>query len=272
MIVVWGKIAGLGLGIFGGLIGAGFGLFVGHLLDLIAAEFLLRRALARFLERPEARTPRQFQPATAAAALAVVSVVDSRWRPSSDDTSAFKLAVNQWARPSEPHRSARLWTRIARGQPGKYLDAALTLHSDISLEPFASRLTTAISTEDRAKVIEICRSTLDSDSRGPVFERLRELARLIGLPDEWIRSVLPARNGSAGSAESDRIDTDAWEILGVEPDANLAEVKLAYRRLAAHFHPDTATGLSPEQREASSAAFVRIRSAYDRIVSQLTEE
>jgi len=272
MIVVWGKIAGLGLGIFGGLIGAGFGLFVGHLLDLIAAEFLLRRALARFLDGPEARTPRQFQPATAAAALAVVSVVDSRWSPSSDDTSAFKLAVNQWARPSQPRRPARLWARIVSGQTGRYLDAALTLHSDISLEPFASRLTAAIAAEDRAKVIEICRATLDSGFRGPVFERLRELARLIDLPDEWIRSALPAPNGSAGSAESGGIDNDTWAILGVEPGANLAEVKLAYRRLAAHFHPDTATGLSPEQQEASSAAFVRIRSAYDRIVNQLTGE
>jgi DnaJ-domain-containing protein 1 len=117
-------------------------------------------------------------------------------------------------------------------------------------------------------MIEICRSTLESEVRGPVLDRLRILAQLIDLSDEWIRAVLSA---PAGSGRSTGIDAETCEILGVEPDADLARVKQAYRRLAAHFHPDTATGLSTEQQEASSAAFVRIRSAYDRVVTQLTE-
>lgn len=271
MIVFWGKLVGLGLGVFGGLIGAVFGLFVGHLLDVIAAEFLLRRSLARFLKGSQVRTSRQFNPAAAIAALAVVSVVDSGWRPSSDDTSAFKAGVSGWARAFERQGRARFLMRIVRGQHGRYLDAALPLRPDIHLESFASRVSAEITTDDCVKVIEICRSTIDSVLRGPVLERLRGLAQLIGLPDEWIWSALPAPAGSSGSAESSRVDAEAYEILGVKSDAGLAEVKLAYRRLAAQFHPDTATALSAEQQEASSAAFVRIRSAYDRVVSQLTE-
>ncbi len=271
MIIVWGKLVGLGLGIFGGLIGAVFGLFVGHLLDIIAAEFLLRQSLARFLKDPRARTSRQFNPTAAIVALAVVSVVDSGWRPSPDDTSAFKAGVNGWVGASGTQGRAGRWIRMVRVQHGRYLDAALPLRSDIHLESFASRVTAEIAADDRVKVIEICRSTIDSVLRGPVLERLRGLAQLIGLSDEWIWSALPAPAGSSGSVESARIDTEAYEILGVKSEADLAEVKLAYRRLAAQFHPDTATALSAEQQEASSAAFVRIRSAYDRVVSQLTE-
>ena len=271
MIVVWGKIVGLGLGVFGGLIGAIFGLFVGHLLDVIAAEFLLRRSLARFLKCSQARISRQFNPAAAIVALAVVSVVDSSWHPSPDDKSAFKAGLNGWAGASETPGRAGRWMRIVRGQDGRYLEAALPLRPDIHLESFASRVTAEVATDDRVKVIEICRSTIDSVLRGPILERLRGLSQLIGLSDEWIWSALPAPAGSSGSAGSTRIDTEAYEILGVKSDADLAEVKLAYRRLAAQFHPDTATALSAEQQEASSAAFVRIRSAYDRIVSHLTE-
>ena len=278
MIVIWGKLVGLGLGVFGGPFGAAFGLFVGHLLDVIAAEFLLRRSLARFLMGPRAHASPQFDPMAAIAALAVASVVDSVWRPSPDDKSAFKLGVNEriYYGP-ETRLSARRfawpaalrWMRIVHGQPGRYLDAALHLRPNIDPKFFASRVTAEIAAEDRPRVIEICRSTLDSEARGPVLERLRSLAQLIGLPDEWIRAALPAPAGSAGPT---RIDPEACAILGIEPDADLAEVKSAYRRLAAQFHPDTATGLSPEQREASSAAFVRIRSAYERVARQLTKD
>lgn len=277
MIVIWGKLVGLGLGVFGGPFGAAFGLFVGHLLDVIAAEFLLRRSLARFLMGPQVRASPQFDPTAATAAIAVAAVVDSVWRPSPDDKSAFKLGVNERIYGPETRLSARRsawpaalrWMRIVHGQPGQYLDAALHLRPEIDLKFFASRVTAEIAAEDRPRVIEICRSTLDSEARGPALERLRTLAQLIGLPDEWIRAALPAPAGSAGPT---RIDPEACAILGIEPDADLAEVKSAYRRLAAQFHPDTATGLSPEQREASSAAFVRIRSAYERVARQLTED
>ncbi|MEE8440305.1 MAG: DnaJ domain-containing protein [Spirochaetia bacterium] len=267
MSVIWGKLAGLGLGVFGGPIGAAFGLFVGHLLDVVAAEFLLRRSLARFLMGPQVRASRRFDPATAVAALAVVSVVNSGWRPSADDTSAFMLGVNGWAGRSEREHFAERWMQMVRGQRGRYLDAALHLQSDLHLESFASRVTAEIAMDDRPKVIEICRSTLGAAARGPVLERLRSLAQLIDLPDEWIGTALPA---PANPAACPRIDTEACAILGVESDAGLAEVKLAYRRLAAQFHPDTATVLSTEQQAASAAAFVRITSAYDRVVSQLT--
>ena len=268
MIVFWGKLIGLGLGVFGGLIGAAFGLLVGHLLDVVAAEFLLRRALARFLVGRRANSSSQFDPATAVAALAVVSVAGSGWHPSSDDGSAFKLGVSTWTNRPETRHSVRWWKRIGRGRAVRYLDAALHLRSDVDPESVAPRVTAEIPPDDRETVIEICRSTLESEVRGQVLERLRALAQLIELPEEWIRVALSA---PTGSARSTGIDTETCAILGVEPDADLAEVKQAYRKLAAQFHPDTATGLSAEQQEASSAAFVRIRSAYDRVVSQLTE-
>jgi len=285
MIIVWGKLAGLALGVFGGLVGAAFGLLVGHLLDVVAGEFILRRAVGRFLSGPR-RVPRQFERAVATAALCIAAVVQADWRPSDDDTEAFRLGVRKWGRVPDPpplpmrtilrhlHRAtprirqlwARLRLRLRGGQTGRYLDAALRIQPTIDLEFLATRVSAEIDTRDRAKMIEICRATLDTRIRGAVLEKLLRLARLIGLPDEWIRVALPPEDGTH---RYNRIDLAACALLEVSPDANLDEVKRAYRRLAAHFHPDTAEVLSPEQRDASSVAFVRIREAYDRVVGQM---
>jgi DnaJ-domain-containing protein 1 len=305
MIIIWGKLLGLALGVFGGLVGAAFGLLVGHLLDVIAGEFLLRRAVTRFVTgspggnppglppgtpppAPRPRIPRQIDRSVLMAALAVAAVIDTGWSPSDDDTEAFRIGVRKWGRtPDTPpfqrvfarrllqqavHSVVTLRGRLVGRQAGRYLDAALRLRSEIDLEFLALQVNAEIAADDRAKMIEICRATLDTSSRGPVRERLRRLAEMIGLSDEWIRVALPLDAGGAGGAVGDRIDLQACKILEVSPDANLEEVKRAYRRLATHFHPDTAEGLSPEQRDASSVAFVRIREAYDRVVSQLTQD
>lgn len=285
MIIIWGKLAGLALGAFGGFVGAAFGLLVGHLLDVVAGEFVLRRAVGQFLTGP-GRVPRQFQGAVATAALCIAAVIEADWQPSDDDTEAFRLGVRKWGRvpdpPAQPmgtilrhlHRATRqirqLWARLRLrlrgGQTGGYLDAALRLRPAINLELLAARVSAEIDAKDRAKMIEICRATLDTRIGGAVLERLVRLARLIELPDEWIRVALPPEDGTH---RYNRIDLAACALLEVSPDANLDEVKRAYRRLAAHFHPDTAEVLSPEQRDASSVAFVRIREAYDRVVGQM---
>jgi DnaJ-class molecular chaperone len=57
----------------------------------------------------------------------------------------------------------------------------------------------------------------------------------------------------------------------VPRNATIAVVRQAYRTLAAHFHPDTATTLSPDQQSASAEAFVRVREAYEQLVAELTD-
>ena len=261
MIVVWGKVAGLVVGVFGGVVGAAFGLFLGHLLDVVAAEYVLRRALARFVAPEPFSRPRWFNAAAAVAALSVAFVSEKHWRPSPNDSAAFRLAT------SIPRLSARsglaMWGLLAIGtaRTGRYLDAALHLQSEIDPEHLAVRIMTAPSAVDRTRVIEVCRSTLDSAVRGAVLERLTTLARLVGLPDEWIAATL---SSASESCETSGIDDIDCEILGVGSDATEDEVKRAYRTLASQFHPDTMAELSDHQKEASSAAFVRIRSAYDR--------
>jgi DnaJ like chaperone protein len=61
----------------------------------------------------------------------------------------------------------------------------------------------------------------------------------------------------------------AHEILGVNPDASMQEVKRAYRRLMSQHHPDKliARGMPKEMLDMAKEKSQAIRSAYDRIVA-----
>ena len=53
----------------------------------------------------------------------------------------------------------------------------------------------------------------------------------------------------------------AFEILDLEPDASLAEIKLAYRRMARAVHPDTNPG-----DPFAAARFREVRAAYETVL------
>src|SRR3989442_1490222 len=53
---------------------------------------------------------------------------------------------------------------------------------------------------------------------------------------------------------------DYYAVLGVKRDAQEAEIKKAYRRLAMQFHPDK---VGPAEKETAEARFKEITEAYE---------
>jgi DnaJ like chaperone protein len=64
-------------------------------------------------------------------------------------------------------------------------------------------------------------------------------------------------------AEPDAHGDDPRAVLGVGPDANQNEIRQAYRRLAAQYHPDKVAHLGEEFRRLADAKFKNIQSAYE---------
>ncbi|MDJ0721924.1 MAG: DnaJ domain-containing protein [Desulfobacterales bacterium] len=65
------------------------------------------------------------------------------------------------------------------------------------------------------------------------------------------------------SAEPDARPDTPHEVLGVGPDASQQEIRRAYRRLAAQYHPDKVAHLGEEIRRLADAKFKTIQSAYE---------
>jgi DnaJ like chaperone protein len=58
-----------------------------------------------------------------------------------------------------------------------------------------------------------------------------------------------------------------FEILGLQPGSNVDDIRTAFRRLARVHHPDRYASAGPEAIRAASLQFMRIRAAYERLVS-----
>ena len=70
-----------------------------------------------------------------------------------------------------------------------------------------------------------------------------------------------SRNADPGG----RRGRDPYTVLEIGPDASREEIRAAYRRLAAQYHPDKVQHLGKEIRELAEARFKEIQEAYDQL-------
>nr|WP_084736505.1 TerB family tellurite resistance protein [Cystobacter ferrugineus] len=87
-------------------------------------------------------------------------------------------------------------------------------------------------------------------------ETLRRIAQGLGLSEAQIRSVTARHFGEAQAH---------YTRLGLTPEASDADVKRAFRQLAAIHHPDRVAHLGPGAVEQASRRFQEIREAYEKI-------
>ncbi len=73
----------------------------------------------------------------------------------------------------------------------------------------------------------------------------------------------PRRAQAPPTAED--IPQDPYELLGISPDATAQEIKEAYRREMAQYHPDKVQHLGAEFRRLAESKAKAIQDAYERI-------
>ncbi|NBD10982.1 DnaJ domain-containing protein [Corallococcus sp. c25j21] len=90
-------------------------------------------------------------------------------------------------------------------------------------------------------------------------EALKRMADGLDLPDAKVQALAQQHLGDA---------TSHYEALGLTAEATDAEVKTAYRKLAAAHHPDKASHLGPKAAEQAARRFQAVRDAYEEIRRQ----
>jgi hypothetical protein len=75
-----------------------------------------------------------------------------------------------------------------------------------------------------------------------------------------------SRREQKTSPEHEDAETDPYQILGVQPGASKEEIKGAYKKLAAQYHPDKVQHLGKEFQELAHKKFVAIQKAYDTLM------
>lgn len=98
------------------------------------------------------------------------------------------------------------------------------------------------------------------------YRRLKQPQRA-GNRSEQPRNETGDQQSRATDSEK-RAAQDPHTILGIAPGASREEIKSAYRRLAAKYHPDKVQHLGKEFQKLAEERFKEIQQAYDQLISR----
>jgi DnaJ like chaperone protein len=75
-------------------------------------------------------------------------------------------------------------------------------------------------------------------------------------------------SGASRQSGEEIKQNDPYQILGVQKSASSNEIKMAYKRLAAKYHPDKVTHLGEEFRVLAEQRFKEIQEAYQELITK----
>lgn len=113
--------------------------------------------------------------------------------------------------------------------------------------------------EGRVLLLRLLFQIARADARGvsrAEEELIRRITMLLGLGEQIFGQV---------RAEFLRETGRAWKILGLSPEADVEEIKSAYRQLSLQNHPDKVANLGPEFVKVAEEKFKAIQEAYEEI-------
>jgi DnaJ like chaperone protein len=114
---------------------------------------------------------------------------------------------------------------------------------------------------ERLQLLSFLVAIAQADGKVPPAEvtALKEVSLWLQMQENEIDSMLHLKG--------DSLD-DAYQVLGISPDATDEEVRRAYRRLALEHHPDRVAKLGEDVRRAAEKKFQEINAAKERIYKQ----
>ena len=205
---------------------------------------------------------------------------------------AYRARASRWPKPLfvDP------WAEQIAGQEGE----AIAKKLDASFPPFENWLALRVAYFDRliplavaAPSARAAREKAATDRAARVHrERDEREARQRAAADETFRrmkeqaarggpSFNPGASNSGASAGSDRRPprpgsdeaklAEWYRTLDLQPGADLAQIKSAYRQLMRKYHPDL-HGATPQKQKAATELSMRVTQAYNGLVEHLEKK
>ncbi len=258
----WGKLIGGYVGFaLGGPIGALLGVALGHNFDKDTSD----RQSPYLSVGQQNRSQAAFFTATFSV-MGHICKADGRVTP--DEISAARRIMSQMSLSPAQKDAA-----IALFNEGK--------KDEFPLEDILAQLKSELGLSKNIKrvFVEIqCSAAYADGVLHPAEKKLLEkICKFIGFSEYELNSILAAiaaeahyqKSGRGGKSVKMQID-DAYAILNISADANLSEVKRAYRKLMSQHHPDKliSKGLPEEMMKLATQKTQEIRAAYERIMDK----
>jgi DnaJ like chaperone protein len=245
-----GKLIGALLGSLAGPMGTILGGLVGHLYDR-ATEERVARIGQRAGGGADSISAAQLDFLTSLIGLSIaVANADRHVRVS--QIEALKAFFRQnFPYSQEDHRVIQA-----------VIDETFVNRERLDVDALASYYRLSSSAAGRLLLLRLLFKIAEADKRGTseAEERLiRRIAATLRIDAASYRSV---------AAEFEQEDNRAYGILGVAPDASNDQIRSAYRRLAAQYHPDTVANLGEEFTKVAEEKFKLINEAYGEIRTQ----
>jgi DnaJ like chaperone protein len=132
------------------------------------------------------------------------------------------------------------------------------LKQDIDIKSVCNQIKIHMDINSKLQLIHVMfgLSKADNNIHKNELNTISNIAKLIGLNEKDFNSIKAMFIENTESA---------YKILGLDSKSNNSEIKLAYRKMAAKFHPDKVAHLGEEFTKVAEEKFKAINDAYQKI-------
>jgi DnaJ like chaperone protein len=255
-MAITGKLIGALIGSIAGPFGTIFGGLIGHLFDRAAED---RRLVGAARPRVSASDPSWRVGADPVSQAQVnfltcliglsIAVADSDGRVKVSHVDAMRAFFRQnFSFPAVDHELIqRLIDEMYRNRERIDVPGLCAYYAGVS------------TFEGRVLLLRLLFQIARADTQGvsrTEEQLILRIALLLGMGEQVFRQV---------RAEYVREPGRAWRVLGLSPDAEVEEIKMAYRQLTLQNHPDKVASLGPEFVKIAEEKFKSIQEAYEEI-------
>jgi len=254
-MAITGKLIGALIGSIAGPFGTLFGGIIGHLFDRASEE---RKMLNAAAGRPSslggseeiADSVSQAQVNFLACLVGLsIAVADACGRVKVSHVDAMK----------EFFRRNFSFSAVDQDLIQRLIDEMHGNRDRIDVQGLCSYYAAVSTYEGRLLLLRLLFQIARADAEGITRieeELIRRITGSLGLHEQVFRQI---------RAEFVRDSGWAWEILGVDADSGVEEIKAAYRQLTLQNHPDKVANLGPEFVKVAEDKFKAIQEAYEEI-------